>query len=250
MQVCSCICVKCMPRHYSSFLCTECKLPPKYLDYVPINVNASCDSQATSLLPQWRNNFACSTYCALKNKNKSLLRLLCLQKDIWMSITLFLTCQVARGGSIQCGHLEQSQRFIHVCICGERCQPHLCLGLGNTDDGFQLPGEKKNDGRPDNNKEADGHLHSAWCDKRFTLKCTQVKSIWKTYHKHNKRPEPTMVTLPRHGSKYKVHNSKTGTSSSTMYLVFPSITYLTVMGMLIRLPVSRSYSPALFLIST
>ena len=77
---------------------------------------------------------------------------------------------------------------------------------------------------------------------------TRVKSIWKTYHKHNnKRLEPTMVTLTRQGSKYKVHNSKTGTSSSTMYLVFPSMTYLTVMGMLIRLPVSRSYSPALFL---
>ena len=77
---------------------------------------------------------------------------------------------------------------------------------------------------------------------------TRVKSIWKTYHKHNnKRLEPTMVTLTRQGSKYKVHDSKTETSSSTMYLVFPSMTYLTVMGMLIRLPVSRSYSPALFL---
>jgi len=81
MQVCSCICVKCTPCHYSSsFLCTECKLPPKYLACIPINVNASCDSQVPAY--SLNGEIILLFYLLCFNFFKSLLRLLCLQKDI------------------------------------------------------------------------------------------------------------------------------------------------------------------------
>jgi len=51
---------------------------------------------------------------------------------------IFITCQAARHGCIQGGHLEQSEGLNNVCLGGKRLQLHLGQRLGNADDGLQL----------------------------------------------------------------------------------------------------------------